>query len=126
MVWFYSVTCIIIAKEQKTFDEEKNVANKAPVEKIEIDDLSKKKEITNTKKKHSFISIISDFYYLESADNLKKQLIDQTKNSNFIVKKINNNKYRLYVGPFKNFNTLKSTYISLNNLGFENLNVYKK
>ena len=77
-------------------------------------------------KKNNFILVIADFYYLDSANNLKKQLINQTGNSNFIVKKINNNKYRLYVGPFKNFNTLKSTYISLNNLGFENLNVYKK
>ena len=41
------------------------------------------------------------------------------------VKKINNNKYRLLAGPFKNFNTLKTTYISLNNLGFEGLHVYK-
>ena len=38
---------------------------------------------------------------------------------------ISNNKYRLLAGPFKNFNTLKTSYISLNNLGFENLNIYK-
>ena len=44
--------------------------------------------------------------------------------SNISVKKINNKKYRLLVGPFKNFNALKTTYISLNNLGFENLNIY--
>ncbi len=43
-----------------------------------------------------------------------------------LVKKINDNKYRLLVGPFENFNALKTTYISLNNLGFDNLNVYKE
>ena len=42
------------------------------------------------------------------------------------VKKINNKKYRLLAGPFKNFNALKTTYISLNELGFENLNIYKE
>ena len=116
-----------IAKEGSTFDEEKNVALKVPINEIQVDDLSKKKIKTQkkTSKKESFILVIADFYYFDSANNLKKQLINQTENSNFIVKKINNNKYRLYVGPFKNFNTLKSTYISLNNLGFENLNVYK-
>ena len=46
--------------------------------------------------------------------------------NNISVKKINNNKYRLLVGPFKNFNALKNTYISLNNLGFEELNIYKE
>jgi len=117
-----------IAKESNIYDEEKNVALKVPVNEIIVDDLSKKKIKTqkNSFKKTTFILVIADFYYFDSANNLKKQLINQTENSNFIVKKINNNKYRLYVGPFKNFNTLKSTYISLNNLGFENLNVYKK
>ena len=46
--------------------------------------------------------------------------------NNFSVDKINDNKYRLSAGPFKNFNSLKSTYISLNNLGFEDLNIYKE
>jgi len=43
---------------------------------------------------------------------------------NISIKKINNKKYRLFVGPFKNFNALKTSYISLNNLGFEILNIY--
>ena len=53
-------------------------------------------------------------------------LIKKTKMNNIYVKKINDKKYRLFVGPFENFNTLKTSYISLNNLGFENLNVYKE
>ena len=117
-----------VAKESNTYDEEKNVALKVPVDEVKVDDLSQKEIKTEKKlsKKTSFILVIADFYYFDSANNLKMQLINQTGNSDFIVKKINNNKYRIYVGPFKNFNTLKSTYISLNNLGFENLNVYKK
>jgi len=50
----------------------------------------------------------------------------KTKINKFSVKKINANKYRLSVGPFKNFSALKSIYISLSNLGFEDLNVYKE
>ena len=48
------------------------------------------------------------------------------KITNLYVKKINDKKYRLYAGPFKNFNALKNTYISLNKLGFENLNINRE
>ena len=117
-----------VAEEGTIFDEEKNVAEKAPVDEIKMDDLSvvksspKKKE----KKRKNYILIISDFYYSETAYNLKDRLQNDNKLKNLHIKKINDKKYRLFVGPFKNFNALKSTYISLNNLGFEDLNIIKK
>ena len=107
--------------------KKKNVAEKAPVEEIKMDVLSESKTQSSKKEKkiNSFILVINDFYYEDSANNLKNELIKKTKMNNILVKKINNNKYRLLAGPFKNFNTLKTSYISLNNLGFENLNIYK-
>ena len=117
-----------IAKKSETFDEEKNVSEKAPVDEVKMNDLTK--DVTKTEKKankkNNFILVISDFYYEESAINLKKDLVKKTKMNNISVKKINDKKYRLLVGPFKNFNALKTTYISLNNLGFENLNIYRQ
>ncbi len=116
-----------IAKKANTFEEEKNVVDKAPVNEIKMDDLStnsndvKKKVIKN----HNFTLAINDFYYEDSANNLKEELIQKTNMTNISVKKINNKKYRLLMGPFKNFNALKTAYISLNNLGFEDLNIYK-
>jgi len=117
-----------IAKESNTFEEEKNVADKAPVDEIEMDEITKSKEkiIKKIAKKNNFLIVISDFYYQESAVNLKKELSKKISLDNIMVKKINDNKYRLLVGPFKNFNALKTTYISLNNLGFESLNIYKE
>ena len=118
-----------IAKESSMFEEEKNVADKAPVNEVTIDDLNKtKSDVKKNKstKKNNFIIIISDFYYLDSANKLKQKLSKQTNIMNFSVKKINDNKYRLSVGPFNNFNALKSTYISLNKLGFEDLNVFRE
>ena len=117
-----------IAKKSETFEEEKNVSEKAPVDEVKMDDLVKDKIKIEEKKvvSKNFILVISDFYYLDSANNLKKELLEKTKISNIFVKKINNNKYRLLVGPFKNFNALKTTYISLNNLGFENLNIFRE
>ena len=118
-----------IAKESKMFDEEKKVAEKAPVDQISVnilsDDEQSQKDIKKSKKNNFFL-VISDFYYLATANELKDKLSQETKSNNFYIEKINNNKYRLSVGPFKNFNSLKSTYISLNNLGFEDLNIYRK
>ena len=117
-----------IAKKSNTFDEEKNVAEKVPVKKIEMDDLSKNNtsETYKSNKKVNFYLIVSDFYYESSAITLKDTLTDKAINNNLFIEKINNNKYRLAIGPFKNFNALKSTYISLNNLGFEGLNIYRE
>ena len=90
----------------------------------------KKEESKNKKKKldkkSNFILVVSDFYYEDSANNLMKELVKKTKINNISVKKINDKKYRLFAGPFKNFNALKTTYISLNKLGFENLNIYRE
>ena len=118
-----------VAKKSNTFDEEKNVAEKAPVEEIKMDDLSLSEKKVETKKKidkSNFILVISDFYYEVSANNLMSELAEKINIDKISVKKINVNKYRLLVGPFENFNALKTTYISLNNLGFESLNVYRE
>jgi len=116
-----------VAKEANIFDEEKNVAEKVPVDEIKMDDLTnnqtkEEKKITN---KYNYSIIINDFYYEDSAIKLKNKIVERTKLNIFFVKKINNKKYRLLAGPFKNFNALKTTYISLNNLGFDDLNIYK-
>jgi len=117
-----------IAKKTNTFDEEKNVAETLPINEVKMDDITKEESKPKKKfiKESNFILVISDFYYEDSAKNLMKELIKKTKMSNFSVKRINDKKYRLFAGPFKNFKALKATYISLNKLGFENLNVYKK
>jgi len=116
-----------IAKEGKIFEEEKNVAEKAPVDEIKMDDITKiKVEDENKIEKSSFILVINDFYYEDSAINLMNELSKKIKLDNISVKKINSQKYRLFIGPFKNFNALKTTYISLNNLGFEDLNIYRE
>ena len=116
-----------VAKKANTFEEEREVALAAPVSEINVLNLSSNASDNDavTKKVKYFIKV-SDFYYKSTAEDLQKNLISKTKSNNFFVKKINANKYRLLIGPFKSFNALKSSYISLNNLGFEGLNVYKE
>jgi len=115
-----------VAKKANTFDEEREVADTAPVTEIDVANLSTSREdkLLVMKPVKYFIQV-ADFYYITSANELKKNLITKTNLNNFFVKKININKYRVLIGPFKSFNALKSSYISLNNLGFEGLNVYK-
>ena len=117
-----------IAKKSNTFDEEKNVAVTVKINEIEMSDITKNKSETQKKsdEKNNFILVISDFYFEDSAKILMNELIKKTKLSNISVNKINDKKYRLFVGPFKNFNALKTAYISLNKIGFESLNVYRK
>jgi hypothetical protein len=116
-----------VAKKANTFEEERKVADTAPVTEIDVDILSTNTlENTVSPKKVRYFIRVSDFYYKVTADELKKDLVRKTKFNNFIIEKINTNKYRLLIGPFKSFNALKLSYISLNNLGFEGLNIYKE
>ena len=117
-----------IAKESNIFEEEKQVAESVPIDEVKMDDLSEDQMIRKKKlnKKNNFTLVISDFYYYDSAQKLKEELTKKIQINNFSVKKINDTKYRLSVGPFKSFNALKSIYISLNNLGFEDLNIYSE
>jgi hypothetical protein len=67
-----------IAKKSKTFDEEKKVANKAPVENIIINDLNvntKIKKLTK-KKKFNYSIKIADFYFAKSAINMKNKILN--------------------------------------------------
>ena len=117
-----------VAEPGSIFEEEKNVADKVPINDVEIADLSKSKKIVKKKlnEKKSFYLVIGDFYYIESAVNLRNEIVNKTNINNLSIKEIKANQHRLYAGPFKNFNSLKSTYISLNNLGFDDLNVLQK
>jgi len=116
-----------IAKEREIFDEEKNVAEKAPVDEIKMDDLSNETNLNKNikNKKNNFTLIIGDFYYEKSAINLRNELLKNIQTNKFFINKINNSNFRLGIGPFKNFKALKSIYISLNNLGFEDLNILR-
>ena len=117
-----------VAKKSNTYDEEKNVADTAPVDEVTMQDLSTGNSQVKKKKqkKYNYFLIIGDFYYHESALKLKDELLNKVKTNKFFIKKISKNSHRLGLGPFKNFKALKSTYISLNNLGFDNLDIYKE
>ena len=113
-----------IAKEASIFEEEKNVANKAPVTLININDLSvSASKIEVKKKKPKYIINIAEFYFLESAEMTKIRFEKEANLENIKIKKISKNKFKVYFGPYSSFVSVKETYLSLNELGFENLNI---
>ena len=123
-----------VAKKAKTFDEERKVADKAPVEGISINDLNLTSlEIKNKKKskdksisQFKYIIKIADFYFIDSAKTMKKRIIDELKIKNVKISKVSSNSFRVFVGPYKNINDLKSTYNIVSELEFENTELIKK
>ncbi|MDC0876387.1 SPOR domain-containing protein [Candidatus Pelagibacter sp.] len=116
-----------IAKKAKTFQEEKNVAEKAPVDGIEIDNLGTTVIKNEQVKKDIFIySIkIADFYYRDSAKNMIKRIENETSLKNSKIKKISNTKYRVLIGPFSDIKKLEESFNEIKALSFENIEILK-
>ena len=117
-----------IANKAKTFDEEKNVANKAPVEAISISNLKSNKKKTDRKKviKFHYLIKVADFYFEKTAKTMKKRIINDTKIRNVKIKKINSTQYRVFLGPYTNLNSLQKDFNDINILQFENIEILKK
>ena len=117
-----------IAKKATTYEEEKKVATKVPVEDIQIKDLSGKvkKKIKKTKKKFSYIIKIADFYFLESAKQMKFKISSETSIKKVYIDKISSTKFRVFLGPYININSLKNSFNAINVLQFENIEIIKK
>jgi len=117
-----------IAKKAKTFEEEKKVANKAPVESITINDLSLSEKKNEKKKDDKFLYIIkiADFYFQNSADLLIKRIKNDTSIKIINLERLSDTNYRVFLGPFDNLNSLKSSFNDISMLKFENLEIIKK
>jgi len=118
---------IFVANKAKTYDEEKNVAVKAPVNEISINDLSPLK-VTNESKpkiKFSYTIKIADFYFNDTALMMSNRIKDESSIKNPKIKKISNTKYRVYLGPFKNIYTLQKSFNDISILKFENIEIIK-
>ena len=116
------------AKKAKMYEEEKQVAEKVPVEGISINDLSsgkKKKRKEHKKNKFNYIIKIADFYYENSAIMMKKRINDELNLNNSKIIKISNTNFRVYLGPFKKLKSLKKAFDDITPLNFENIEIIK-
>tara|TARA_B100001057_G_scaffold350701_1_gene352202 strand:+ start:1362 stop:2114 length:753 start_codon:yes stop_codon:yes gene_type:complete len=117
-----------VAKKTKTFDEEKKVAEKAPIDGIQISNLNKKeksKKKLNKKRKFSYSIKIADFYYKKTAQNMIKKIRNEVELRNFKIIQMSNTNYRLILGPFNDIKSLKESFEKINSLYFENLEIMR-
>ena len=121
-----------IINKAKTFDEEKEVATKVPVQGIDIQNISinpinNKEEKVELKSNNNFNYIIriADLYFEDSAYILKERLVNEYNITDIKVKKLSKNSYRVYKGPFYNLDSIKSEYSDIIKLNFENIEIIK-
>ena len=114
-----------IAKKSKTFEEEKKVAEKAPVDGIQIKNLNSKpkKKKKNKKLKFSYSIKLADFYYKSSAKTMISRIKKETNIRNSRIQQLSKTKFRVLIGPFNDIKSLKESYEKLRPMNFENLEI---
>ena len=123
-IYSISENFVFVAKRAKTYDEEKQVADKAPVESVTFNDIDVKKEkiIIND---FSYIIKIADFYYNKTALLMLNRIKNKTKIKNPKILKLSSKEYRVYLGPFNNINSLQKYFNDISILEFENIEIIK-
>ena len=121
---------LYVANDVKTFDEEKEVANKAPVDDIMVQSISLATEIKETKSNNfvtnfNYIIKFADFYFEDSAIMLKNRLFKEYNIDNILIKKLSQNNFRVYKGPYKDFEKLKKGFHNIENLDFDSIEIIK-
>ena len=121
---------LYVANDVKTFDEEKEVANKAPVDDIMVQSISLETEIKESKindfvTNFNYIIKFADFYFEDSAIMLKKRLFEEYNIENILIKKLSQNNFRVYKGPYKDFEKLKKGFHNIENLDFDSIEIIK-
>ena len=117
-----------IAKKAKTFEEEKMVAEKVPINGIKISNLSTNKEINkkvSSKKKFSYSIKVADFYYKKTAQLMINRIKTKTSLDNLKIIQLSKTNYRVLIGPFNDIDSLKDSFEKMDSLYFENLEILK-
>ena len=102
------------------------VSNKAPVTSVKIENISKVTKNFTPYKNNKYYILIADFYSNDSALFLKKELLNQVKFTNkslLKIKKANNTRYELLLGPYQNIKLIKQDFLSLKTYGFDDIDI---
>jgi hypothetical protein len=123
-----STDSTFIAKKAKTFAEEKEVAEKAPIDGIKISNLSTNSGSNQKKslsKKFSYSIKVADFYYKKTAQLMIDRIKNETTLRNYKIVQLSKTNYRVLIGPFNDIKSLKESFEKMNSLYFENLEILK-
>tara|TARA_B100001057_G_scaffold230659_2_gene230927 strand:- start:5013 stop:5765 length:753 start_codon:yes stop_codon:yes gene_type:complete len=116
-----------VAKKAKMADEERTVAEKAPVDGIQINDLNNKKKMKkkDLTKNFSYSIKVADFYYKDTAKIMIERIKMKTSIRNLTIIKLSEIKYRVLIGPFNDIKTLRNSFEKMDLFNFENLEILK-
>ena len=116
-----------IAKKAKTYEEEKNVANKAPIDNVSVDNLNSDIAISNdaVENKFDYLIKIADFYFKDTAVLMLDRIKKETSVNKASVQTLSNTQYRVFLGPFYNLSSLQKAFNDINVLEFENIEIIK-
>jgi len=117
-----------VANKTKTFEEEREVAEKAPIDGIQISDLtgkSNQKIKKKINKKFSYSIKVADFYYKRTAKLMIDRIKTETPINQVKLIKLSKTNYRVLLGPFNDINSLRDSFEKMNSLNFENLEILK-
>ena len=117
-----------VAKKTKTYDQEKKVAQKAPIDGIQISDLSKTKDKSKKKNKinrFSYSIKVADFYYKKTAEIMVARIKNEVFLKNLKIVELSKTNYRVLIGPFDDIRTLKKSFEKMKSSYFENLEILK-
>ena len=115
-----------VAKKAKIFNEEKRISTNAPVDSVEIANISKIKQLKKKTQNDEIYILIATFYSKDTASFLKKRIIKEIPKydtKKLLIKKKSNKEIKLISGPYTTINLMKNDYILLKQLGFEELNI---
>ena len=116
-----------IAKEAKTYNEEKKISSKAPVENIQISNISKEKNKKNKGTSDQIYIHLGSFYSTDTAEFLKQRIkkdVPEFNINKLKIKKKNIKETLVISGPYNSINSVKNDYILLKTFGFEELDIF--
>ena len=114
-----------VAERAETFDEEKQIHDSAPVEKVNISNISKKK-IKKENLKQQFVIILGNFYSLESAELLIKRIKNESQylsDKKISILKKNKHNFEVFLGPYNTIKKIKNDYIALKQINFDEVDL---
>jgi len=117
-----------VAKKAKTYKEEELVAEKAPIDGIQINDLNNKnnkKEFTKKNEHFSYSIKVADFYYKKTAQLMVDRIKNETSLKNYKIIQLSKTNFRVLIGPFNDIKSLKDSFERMKLLYFENLEILK-
>ena len=73
----------------------------------------------------NYLIKIADFYYYKTAESLKYRIKNELNIKNVKINELSKTQFRVYLGPYKDLETLKKIFKKIEAIEFENIEIIK-